>query len=112
MSELNIEVVYALPERQTLLSLAVQAESTIEQAIALSGIYQHHPELKEQHLTVGIFSRSAKLGDTLHDGDRIEIYRPLLADPKELRKLRAERAKAAGKADKGTGGKPNPRRSE
>ncbi|MFM2476343.1 RnfH family protein [Celerinatantimonas sp. MCCC 1A17872] len=110
MSELNIEVVYALPEKQTLLSEIVDEGTTIEQAIAQSGIFQHHPELKGQALQVGIFSRAAKLTDQVQDGDRIEIYRPLLADPKELRKLRAQRAKNSGKADKVTGGRPNPLR--
>lgn len=95
MSELNIEVVYALPEQQTLLSVLVEEGTSIARAIQLSGMYQYHPELKEQSLKVGIFSRAAKLEDTLRDGDRIEIYRPLLADPKELRKLRAARAKKA-----------------
>lgn len=108
MSQLNVEVVYALPEEQTLLSLTVPEGTTVAQAIELSDLYQQHPELQERTLKVGIFSRPVKLGDELHDGDRVEIYRPLIADPKELRKIRAARAKANGKADKVTGGKPSP----
>ncbi|CAG9000681.1 MAG: hypothetical protein CENE_02682 [Candidatus Celerinatantimonas neptuna] len=104
MSELLIEVVYALPQKQTLLSLSVEQGTTIEQAIELSGLYQYHPALREQPLKVGIFSRAAKLSDPVQEGDRIEIYRPLQADPKELRKIRAERAKR-GQVNKVTGGR-------
>lgn len=105
MSELLIEVVYALPQKQTLLSLCVEQGTTIEQAIEQSGLYQFHPELREQSLKVGVFSRAVKLRDLVREGDRIEIYRPLQADPKELRKIRAERAKQSGRANKVTGGR-------
>ena len=57
---------------------------------------------------VGIWSRVVKLRDSVSDGDRIEIYRPLIADPKEIRKRRAEKAKEEGRADKVTGGRVNP----
>lgn len=104
--KINIEVVYGLPARQVLLALSVAQGCDILAAIKQSGIVDHFPEIEPESASVGIFSRAAKLNQTLRDGDRIEIYRPLIADPKELRKIRAERAKAAGRADKTTGGRP------
>lgn len=92
--KITVEVCYALPEKQTLLSLEVEASATIEQIIRQSGIIELYPEIDLTHNKVGIFSKLAKLTDTLHDGDRIEIYRPLIADPKEVRKQRAEKNKA------------------
>jgi putative ubiquitin-RnfH superfamily antitoxin RatB of RatAB toxin-antitoxin module len=107
MSNITVEVAYALPEKQTLLSITLPADSTIEQAIVVSEIQKVHPQINLKDIAVGVFSRAAKLSDPLNEGDRVEIYRPLIADPKELRKLRAARAKASGKADKVTGGRPN-----
>ncbi|MGY5450154.1 RnfH family protein [Agarivorans sp. MS3-6] len=104
--QINIEVVYGLPERQVLLACKVEQGCDVLTAIKLSGIVDHFSEIDPESASVGIFSRAAKLSQMLHDGDRIEIYRPLIADPKELRKIRAERAKAAGRADKTTGGRP------
>lgn len=92
--KITVEVCYALPEKQTLLSLEVEASATIEQVIRQSGIIELYPEIDLTHNKVGIFSKLAKLTDILHDGDRIEIYRPLIADPKEVRKQRAEKNKA------------------
>lgn len=112
MPDIIVEVVYALPEQQTLLSISLDEGSTIEQAIIASDIQKHHPQIDLNNVAVGIFSRAAKLKDTLRDGDRVEIYRPLIADPKELRKLRAAKAKAEGKADKVTGGRPNKLRAK
>ena len=90
MSEIiEIEVVYALPNRQILLSLPVPAGSTIEESIKLSGITTHFPEIIVSEAKVGIFSRPEKLTSVVKAGERIEIYRPLIADPKEMRKLRA-----------------------
>ncbi|NVK25639.1 MAG: RnfH family protein [Gammaproteobacteria bacterium] len=111
MAELiNIEVAYALPNKQTLLVLQVEPGTNIEQAIQRSTILADHPEIDLTENKVGIWSRTAKLSDTLNEGDRIEIYRPLIADPKEVRKRRAEKAKQEGRADKITGGRPNPRK--
>ena len=107
---ITIEVAYALPEKQSLLQLQVDAESTVEQAIDKSGIMTSHPEIDLSLLKVGIWSKTCKLEAGLKDGDRIEIYRPLIADPKEVRKRRAEKAVQEGRADKVTGGRPNPRK--
>ena len=91
--KIQVEVCYALPEKQTLLSLEVEPSLTIESIIKQSGILELHPEINLAENKVGIFSKLAKLNDTLHDGDRIEIYRPLIADPKEVRKQRAQKNK-------------------
>ena len=90
---INVEVCYALPEKQTLLRVTVDAEATIKQIIEASGVLEQHPSISLADNKVGVFSRLSKLGDTVHDGDRIEIYRPLLIDPKEVRKERALKAK-------------------
>lgn len=90
MSEMiEIEVVYGLPHKQVLLSLPVPVGCSIEKCILLSGIVSHFPEIIPQEAKVGIFSRPEKLSTIIKAGDRIEIYRPLTADPKEMRKLRA-----------------------
>ena len=107
---INIEVVYGTPTKQTLLALTVGQGSTIEQGIKQSTILVDHEEIDLSTNKVGIWSRTAKLTDLLNEGDRIEIYRPLIADPKEVRKRRAEKAKQEGRADKVTGGRPNPRK--
>jgi len=88
---IEIEVVYGLPHKQVLLSVPVPVGTTIEQGIRLSGIVSHFPEIVPSEATVGIFSRPEKLETVLKAGDRVEIYRPLIADPKEMRKLRAAR---------------------
>lgn len=85
----EIEVVYGRPDKQVLLSLAVPAGSTLEESIKLSGITTHFPEIIPSDAKVGIFSRPEKLSTEVKAGDRIEIYRSLTADPKEMRKLRA-----------------------
>ncbi|WP_448550384.1 RnfH family protein [Thalassotalea fusca] len=107
---IHIEVVYGTPQRQELLSLTVKENSTVEQAIQESGILATFPEIDLSVNNVGIWNRSAKLTDIVNDLDRIEIYRPLIADPKEVRKRRAEKAKEEGRADKVTGGRVNPLR--
>jgi putative ubiquitin-RnfH superfamily antitoxin RatB of RatAB toxin-antitoxin module len=91
--ELRIEVVYALPERQYVIPLHLPEGSTLLQAIEASGLLSQRQDIDMEVNKVGIFSRPAKLADQLADGDRVEIYRPLIADPKELRRKRAERAK-------------------
>ncbi len=93
--KLQIEVVYGTPEKQVLLELLVPEGSTLQRCIELSDICTHFPEIIPSEAKVGIFSRPEKLDTLVQAGDRIEIYRPLIADPKEMRKLRA--AKAAEK---------------
>ncbi|MCK5818544.1 MAG: RnfH family protein [Psychromonas sp.] len=85
---LSIEVVYGVPEKQVLLKTLVPEGTTIEEAIVLSGIVSHFLQIVPAKAKVGIFSRIEKLSSHVKQGDRIEIYRPLIADPKEMRKLR------------------------
>ncbi|HAS3827401.1 TPA: RnfH family protein, partial [Vibrio cholerae] len=75
--------------------LVVEQSATVEEIIRTSGILQMYPEIDLTVNKVGIFSRNVKLDARVRDKDRIEIYRPLLADPKEIRRKRAEQAKAA-----------------
>lgn len=111
-SKIQIEVVYGLPTRQELITIMVEDGALLEQGIIESGILNVFEEIDLTINKVGIWNRSAKLTDTLRDLDRIEIYRPLIADPKEVRKRRAEKAKEEGRADKVTGGRVDPRRSK
>ncbi|MCG3729386.1 RnfH family protein [Vibrio cincinnatiensis] len=91
---IHVEVVYALPHDQRVITLVVNSSMTVEEIIRESGILQAFPEIDLAKNKVGIFSRNVKLDATVRDHDRIEIYRPLLADPKEIRRKRAEQAKA------------------
>ncbi|QZN96633.1 RnfH family protein [Symbiopectobacterium purcellii] len=93
MPEIRVDVVYALPERQYVRSVTVEEGATVEQAIIASGLLTLRTDIDLQVNKVGIFSRAARLMDAVTEGDRIEIYRPLIADPKELRRQRAERSK-------------------
>ncbi|MDN5681383.1 MAG: RnfH family protein [Ewingella sp.] len=93
MSEIRVEVVYALPERQYLRTVKLEEGSTVEQAIVASGLLELRKDIDLKSNKVGVYSRPVKLADIIADGDRIEIYRPLIADPKELRRLRAEKSK-------------------
>lgn len=104
---IHVEVVYALPLEQRVLTLVVNKNMTVEEILNQSGVLEFYPEIDLGVNKVGVFSRNVKLDAMVRDGDRIEIYRPLLADPKEIRRKRAEQAKASGVADPVTGGKPN-----
>lgn len=112
VEEILIEVVYGLPHQQKLLAITVKLGATVEQAINQSGILTMFDGIDLAVNKVGIWNRAAKLADELQDLDRIEIYRPLIADPKEVRRRRAEKAKEEGRADKTTGGRVNPLRSK
>ena len=103
---INIEVVFALPTTATCLSIEVQPGCTAEQAVIQSGIIEKCPEIDANALTLGVWNRTVKANYELKDGDRIEIYRPLIADPKDARRKRAEKAKEEGRAIKITGGRP------
>ncbi|MCO4800345.1 MAG: RnfH family protein [Colwelliaceae bacterium] len=111
-NQMKIEVVYGTPTEQELLLVDVSEGSSIEQVIKSSGILESFSEIDLKINKVGIWNRTAKLTDLVKDLDRIEIYRPLIADPKEVRKRRAEKAKEEGRADKVTGGRVDPRRAK
>ncbi len=91
---LRIEIVYALAGEQVLVSMEVREGTTAWQAVERSGILQRFPEIDPVHTPVGIFGRVTAPDTRLNDGDRVEIYRPLLADPKEGRRKRARPSKA------------------
>ncbi|MCC5854867.1 MAG: RnfH family protein [Idiomarina sp.] len=109
---LNIEVVYGTPERQKIVSLSVTEGTTVLAAIEQSNIQTYFPEIVPSEAVVGIWNKSCKLTDKPRQGDRIEIYRPLIADPKENRRRRAEQAKDEGRADRVTGGRPDRQRRQ
>jgi len=85
-----IEVAYALPTEQVILSLEVPEMCTVEDAIKRSGILERFPQIDLSADKVGIFGKMCKLNATMRNKDRIEIYRKLIADPKESRRQKAE----------------------
>ena len=87
--QINICVAYARKDKQWVIPIVVPLGTTIDLAIKQSGILEECTELVRENLVVGIFGVVKRLSDVLKDGDRVEIYRPLLADPKELRRERA-----------------------
>lgn len=95
--KINIEVVYALPTEQTLLKKAVPEGTTVMAAIEASGLLEKYPQLDLSAHKLGIFGKLTKADAVLRDKDRIEIYRPLIADPKEVRRKRAEEGKVMKK---------------
>lgn len=92
---LEIEVVYAAVDRQVLRSVNVPEGMTVRAAVQVSGIAADFPELKLDECPLGIFGKAVADTHVIQAGDRIEIYRPLLADPKEVRRLRAAKAAEA-----------------
>jgi putative ubiquitin-RnfH superfamily antitoxin RatB of RatAB toxin-antitoxin module len=89
-----VEVAYALPHKQLIIPITMPPESNAEAAIRASGILDKFPEIDLSVNQIGIFSKLSKLDAALRNLDRIEIYRPLIADPKEVRKQRAADGKA------------------
>lgn len=96
----NVEVAYAKPESQVIIALEVTPGTTAVQAIAQSGIMQRFPELEADDHKFGIFGKVCKPDQPLREGDRVEIYRPLIADPKQVRKERAAKGKKTRKGAK------------
>ncbi len=97
---IQVEIAYALPDEQVILPLEVVQGTTLIAAVEQSGIADRFPGIDLEKDRMGIFSKAAKRDQVLRPGDRVEIYRPLIADPKEVRKQRA----AAGKRMKKGGG--------
>lgn len=94
---LLVEVAYALPDEQRIFELEVPSDCDVEQAIKRSGVLEAYPQIDLASSKVGIFGKLCKLNASLKNKDRIEIYRKLIADPKESRrqKVELERKKAA-----------------
>ncbi len=90
---ITVEVVYALAQQQTLLKVKLPSGSTVTQAIQASGILAKYPEIDLATNKLGVFGKLTKADAVLRDKDRVEIYRPLIADPKEVRRQRAEEGK-------------------
>ena len=103
-NEIMVEVAYALPKEQLIIPVRVPTGTTAEDAIKLSGILQKYPEIDLAVNKFGIFGKLTKPDAVLRELDRVEIYRPLIADPKEVRRQRA----AEGKVMKKGGGEAAP----
>ena len=97
---IDVEVAYARLDAQTILKLRVPQGTTLEQAVRESGILERFPDIDLANSQLGVFGKLNKPNAELRSGDRVEIYRPLIADPKEVRKQRA----AEGKRMKRGGG--------
>ena len=87
---ITVEIIYIKPGSQNSLTLKIPQGSNINQAISRSGVLKHFPEIDLTVNKVGVFSKIQSLDTLLCEGDRIEIYRPLVADPKEARRRRAK----------------------
>lgn len=99
---INVEVIYALAARQELVEVKLPEGSTLQQAVEASGLLAKYPEIDLAKGKFGIFAKLSKLDAQVRDKDRVEIYRPLIADPKEVRKQRAAEGKVMKKGS-GTG---------
>ncbi len=92
MDQINIEICYARPGLQVLRKLSVPANCSLQQAILQSGVLEEVPEIDISTSKVGIYGKLKSLETILRDADRVEIYRPLVADPKESRRKRAKQS--------------------
>jgi putative ubiquitin-RnfH superfamily antitoxin RatB of RatAB toxin-antitoxin module len=92
----RVQVCYATPQRQFLLDVSIPAGSTLHQAIKVSGVLQLAPEIDLSVWRVGVYSKLKSLDSEVHDHDRVEIYRPLIADPMESRRRRAAKRHPEG----------------
>jgi uncharacterized protein len=95
---IEVEVAYALPERQLILKLEVPQGTTAIEAVRLSGIEEQFPEIELGKNRLGVFGKLCKPERTLQPGDRVEIYRPLIVDPRAARRELAAAGKSMGKA--------------
>lgn len=93
---IHVEVAYALPDKQRIVALELPEGTTVREAALQSGLDKQFPGLDLSTADLGVFGKLVSKPDAqaLADGDRVEIYRPLIADPKEVRKQRAAKAKA------------------
>ena len=103
---IHVEVIYALPSRPERVQLTLHEGATVHQALEASGLLQKYPDIDPGKTNkLGIFAKLVKPDTPLRDKDRVEIYRPLIADPKDIRRKRAEEGKAmkkgGGTADEG-----------
>ena len=94
LETLRVRVVYALPDQQVEVALQVSAGTTVTEAVTRSGLLQKFPDAAASPLNCAVFGRSVPLTYELRDGDRIEILRPLLIDPKQSRREAAARSRS------------------
>ena len=90
---LRVEVAYALPEKQVILELQVPEGTSVLEAAQQSGVTEQFEGIDLDNAKFGIFGKVVSPKQVLREGERVEVYRPLIADPKEVRKARAARAK-------------------
>ena len=95
--QISVEVCYALPERQELVKVKLAPNGTVQQALEASGLLAKFPEVSLEQSKFGVYGKLVRLDTALREGDRVEIYRPLIADPKEVRRKRAEEGKTMKK---------------
>ncbi len=93
--QVRVQVCHALPGRGVLLELTLPAGTTLRQAVEASGLLQQCPQIDIETAKLGIFGKLRPADTVARDGDRVEVYRPLQADPKETRRRRAQHRKAA-----------------
>tara|TARA_B100001094_G_C18195886_1_gene810899 strand:+ start:2749 stop:3117 length:369 start_codon:yes stop_codon:yes gene_type:complete len=105
VDQFQVFVVYALPHEQRVFAVWVSEGTTALQAIEMSGVLDYYPQIDIHNTSIGIFSEIVPLDHIVSGKERIEIYRPLVADPKELRKKRAQKAVHEGRANQKTGGR-------
>lgn len=91
VERIRVEVAYARPDEQVIIPLDVEEGTTVEQAIQQSGILEQFSDIDLGNNKLGIFGKISKADQVLREKDRVEIYRPLIADPKESRRKRAEK---------------------
>lgn len=103
VDRIKVEVAYALPQEQVIIPLDVAVGTTVQEAIERSGILQQFMDIDLKSNKVGVFGKLTKLDTVLKANDRVEIYRPLIADPKEVRRQRAAQGKAMKKGAGDTG---------
>lgn len=87
---IHVEVVYALPAEQVIVPLELGEGASVQDALAASRIFESHPDIDRQACSFGVWGRKVEPGQVLRDRDRVEIYRPLVADPKQARRARAQ----------------------
>jgi len=90
---MHVEVIFALPGEQLVIDVELPLQSTVDDAIRESKILEKYPEINMDENKIGIFGKAAKKEDVLHQEDRVEIYRALIGDPKEIRRQRAKKGK-------------------
>ena len=101
---MSVEVAYATPGKQLIVAVEVPAGATVAEAVRLSGIEEYFPEIDLDNDPIGIFGRKVRRDRELRAGDRVEIYRPLKADPKHVRRELAKLGKSMGRGGKDPSG--------